>query len=68
MPPWNGSTRLAFDQLIIPRSAWRPFIGLNIGGVYGDINYHKESRDGAAWYRPTAFLKQPMPIPEDTMK
>jgi len=33
---WNGSTRLAFDQFIIPHGALRPFVGINIGGVYGD--------------------------------
>lgn len=33
---WNGSTRLAFDQHIFGRGALRPFIGANIGGVYGD--------------------------------
>lgn len=33
---WNGSTRLAFDQHLTARGALRPFVGVNIGGVYGD--------------------------------
>jgi hypothetical protein len=33
---WNGSTRVAFDQHILPRGSVRPFVGANIGGVYGD--------------------------------
>ncbi len=33
---WNGATRLAFDQHFAARGALRPFIGANIGGVYGD--------------------------------
>ena len=33
---WNGSTRLAFDQHLADRGALRPFVGVNIGGVYGD--------------------------------
>jgi hypothetical protein len=33
---WNGSTRLAADQFIISHGALRPFIGVNVGGVYGD--------------------------------
>ncbi|MFT3867516.1 MAG: hypothetical protein QM715_03350 [Nibricoccus sp.] len=33
---WSGSSRLAFDQYLSPHSRWRPFIGVNFGGVYGD--------------------------------
>jgi hypothetical protein len=33
---WNGATRLAFDQHLAAHGAVRPFIGANIGGVYGD--------------------------------
>ncbi|MEY4939358.1 MAG: hypothetical protein RIQ93_1093 [Verrucomicrobiota bacterium] len=33
---WNGSTRLAFDFHLPSRAAFRPFIGANVGGVYGD--------------------------------
>lgn len=33
---WNGSTRLAFDFHLPSQSAFRPFIGANVGGVYGD--------------------------------
>jgi len=33
---WNGATRLAFDQHLAARGAVRPFIGVNIGRVYGD--------------------------------
>ncbi len=33
---WNGSTRLAFDQHLTARGAVRPFVGVNVGGVYGD--------------------------------
>src|SRR3954452_9915289 len=30
---WNGSTRLALDQHILPRGSVRPFVGINLGGV-----------------------------------
>lgn len=33
---WNGATRLAFDQHLAARGALRPFVGVNVGGVYGD--------------------------------
>lgn len=33
---WNGSTRIAFDQHLAARGALRPFVGVNVGGVYGD--------------------------------
>ncbi|MES2692109.1 MAG: hypothetical protein V4773_01465, partial [Verrucomicrobiota bacterium] len=33
---WNGSTKLAFDQHFGGTSALKPFVGANIGGVYGD--------------------------------
>jgi hypothetical protein len=33
---WSGSTRLALDQHLLPRGAFRPFVGVNFGGVYGD--------------------------------
>ena len=33
---WNGSTRLALDQHLAAHGALRPFVGVNIGGVYGD--------------------------------
>lgn len=33
---WAGATRLAFDQHILARGPLRPFVGVNIGGVYGD--------------------------------
>jgi hypothetical protein len=33
---WNGATRLAIDQHLTARGALRPFVGANIGGVYGD--------------------------------
>lgn len=33
---WNGATRFAFDQHLTAHGALRPFIGANIGGVYGD--------------------------------
>lgn len=33
---WNGSTRLAFDQHFVVRGPWRPFVGVNFGGAYGD--------------------------------
>ena len=33
---FNGSTRVAFDQHLTARGAWRPFVGINAGGVYGD--------------------------------
>lgn len=33
---WNGATRIAFDQHLTAYGAMRPFIGVNVGGVYGD--------------------------------
>ncbi len=33
---WNGATRLAFDQHLAAHGAIRPFVGVNVGGVYGD--------------------------------
>ena len=33
---WSGSTRIAFDQHILPRGNVRPFVGVNLGGIYGD--------------------------------
>lgn len=33
---WIGSTRLAYDYHLGARGAWRPFVGVNVGGVYGD--------------------------------
>jgi hypothetical protein len=33
---WNGSTRVAFDFHLAGRERLRPFIGANIGGVYGE--------------------------------
>jgi hypothetical protein len=33
---WNGATRLAFDQHLTAYGAVRPFVGVNVGGVYGD--------------------------------
>lgn len=33
---WNGATRIAFDQHLTARGPLRPFVGVNVGGVYGD--------------------------------
>ena len=33
---WNGSTRLALDWHLKAHGKMRPFVGVNIGGVYGD--------------------------------
>jgi hypothetical protein len=33
---WNGATRIAFDHHIASHGALRPFVGVNVGGVYGD--------------------------------
>lgn len=33
---WNGSTRVAFDQHLTAHGALKPFVGVNVGGVYGD--------------------------------
>jgi len=33
---WNGSTRLAFDYHF-DLNRFRPFVGVNFGGVYGDL-------------------------------
>ena len=32
---WDGSTKLALDQDFLANSRLRPFIGVNIGGIYG---------------------------------
>ncbi len=32
---WTGTTRLALDQHLMPRGAFRPFVGVNFGGQYG---------------------------------
>jgi hypothetical protein len=32
---WDGSTKLALDQDFLTSSRFRPFIGANIGGIYG---------------------------------
>lgn len=32
---WNGSTRIAYDQHLAARGPFRPFVGVNLGGVYG---------------------------------
>lgn len=33
---WSGSTRLAFDQHLTARGPLRPFVGVIVGGVYGE--------------------------------
>ncbi|MEO6569881.1 MAG: hypothetical protein ABIO94_14050 [Opitutaceae bacterium] len=33
---WGGSTRVAYDVHILPSGAVRPFVGVNLGGIYGD--------------------------------
>lgn len=33
---WNGSTRVFIDHHFATRGNWRPFVGANFGGVYGD--------------------------------
>ena len=33
---WNGATRVAFDQHLTARGTVRPFVGVNLGGVYGE--------------------------------
>jgi len=33
---FNGSTRVAFDMHLAERGPVRPFVGVNVGGVYGD--------------------------------
>jgi|GEM_PF-962340 len=33
---WNGGTFLAFDQYLLQRTQWRPFLGAKVGGIYGD--------------------------------
>lgn len=32
---WDGSTKLALDQHILPFGSVRPFVGVNLGGIYG---------------------------------
>lgn len=33
---WFGVTRIALDQHILANGAFRPFVGINAGGVYGE--------------------------------
>lgn len=33
---WMGSTRAAYDYHLAPMGAFRPFVGANVGAVYGD--------------------------------
>ena len=33
---WNGSTRVALDYNFMPGNRLRPFVGANIGAIYGD--------------------------------
>lgn len=33
---WNGATRLGFDQHFAASGPVRPFVGVTLGGVYGD--------------------------------
>jgi hypothetical protein len=57
---WNGSTRFAFDQHFAARGALRPFIGANIGGVYGDSvrdTFAAGLEGGAKFYvQPRTFI------------
>jgi hypothetical protein len=57
---WNGSTRIAFDQHLAARGALRPFVGVNIGGVYGDAvrdTFAAGLEGGAKFYvQPRTFI------------
>lgn len=57
---WNGSTRVAFDQHFASRGALRPFVGVNVGGVYGDgvrDTFAAGLEAGAKYYvQPRTFL------------
>jgi hypothetical protein len=33
---WSGATRIAADYHFLPQSRWRPFVGVNVGYIYGD--------------------------------
>lgn len=33
---WNGSTRLFLDQNLAMTGRWRPFLGVNLGRIYGE--------------------------------
>lgn len=33
---WNGSTRLFLDQNLAISGRWRPFLGVNLGRIYGE--------------------------------
>jgi hypothetical protein len=32
---WSGSTRIAFDQHLLGTGPLRPYVGANVGGIYG---------------------------------
>lgn len=57
---WAGSTRIAFDQHFSARGALRPFIGANIGGIYGEgvrDTFTAGLEVGGKWYvQPKTFI------------
>ena len=57
---WAGSTRLAFDQHFAARGPLRPFVGVNVGGVYGDSvrdTFAAGLEAGAKYYvQPRTFI------------
>jgi hypothetical protein len=57
---WNGATRIAFDHHIASHGALRPFVGVNVGGVYGDRvreTFAAGLETGAKFYvRPKTFI------------
>ncbi len=57
---WNGSTRVAIDKHILSRGNIRPFVGANIGGIYGDTvkdTWAAGLEAGAKFYvKPKTFI------------
>ncbi len=49
---WIGSTRIALDQHVFIRGPVHPFVGVNFGGVYGDVDetFVGGIEGGLKWY------------------
>ncbi|MBS0632611.1 MAG: outer membrane beta-barrel protein [Verrucomicrobia bacterium] len=58
---WNGWTRLAYDRHFGTTGAWRPFVGVNAGRIYGDAVHDSWTaglETGAKYYvTPRTFVQ-----------
>jgi hypothetical protein len=56
---WVGATRLALDQHLFVRGSVHPFVGVNFGGIYGDVDetFIGGIEVGVKWYvQPRTFI------------